>query len=79
MRHLIRLKCNPLSGKQLIWLIILDYLLTLHSAKIPDLNTQTAWGRFAWDSVRLLVAEKCFNLDPSLGFLPDLVFCQRVE
>lgn len=74
VRHLIRLKCNPLRGKQLIWLIILLYLLTLHSSKILDLNTQTAWGRSAWGLVRLVVAEKCFKLHPSLGFMPDLVF-----
>lgn len=74
MRHLIRLKCNPLSGKQLIWLIILLYLLTLHSSKILDLNAQTAWRRCARHCVCLVVAGQCFKLDPSLGSLPDLVF-----
>lgn len=43
MRHLIRLKRNPLSDKQLIWLIILLYLGS-RGFKILDLNTQTAWG-----------------------------------
>lgn len=58
MRHLIRLKCNPLSGKQLIWLIILLYLRTLCGFKILDLNTQTAWGRCALDFVCLVGTEK---------------------
>lgn len=78
MRHLIRLKCNPLSGKQLIWLIILLYLRTLRGFKILDLNTQTGWGRCAPDFVCLVGAEKYFTLDPSPGFLPNLVLCWRV-
>lgn len=73
MRHLIRLKCNPLSGKQLIWLIILLYLRTFRGFKILDLNTQTAWRRCAPDFECLVGAEKYFTLDPSLGFPPDFV------
>lgn len=56
VRHLIRLNCNPLIGKQLIWLIILPYLLTLHSHKIQDFNTQPAWDYCVGGFVCLVMA-----------------------
>lgn len=58
VRHLIRLRSNPLSGKQLIWLIILLYLLTPHSQKILDFSTQPAWDHCAVGFECLVMAEK---------------------
>lgn len=78
VRHLIRLKRNPLSGKQLIWLIILHYLLTPHTHKILDFNTQPAWDYCAEGFVRLVMAEKYLMFDPPLAWCSyvqhDLVF-----
>lgn len=74
MRHLIRLKYNPLSGKQLIWPIILPYLLTPHSHKILDFNTQPAWDYCAEGFVCLVMAEKYLMFDPPLAVQLDLVF-----
>lgn len=78
MRHLIRLKRNPLSGKQLIWLIIRYYLLTPHSHKILDFDTQPAWDYCAEGFVRLVMAGKYLMFDPPLARCScvqhDLVF-----
>lgn len=74
VRHLIRLKCNPLSGKQLIWLIILPYLLTPRSHKILDFNTQPAWDYCAEGFVCLVMVEKYLMFDPPLAVRLDLVF-----
>lgn len=74
VRHLIRLKCNPLNGKQLIWLIILLYLLTPRSHKILDFNTQPAWDYCAEGFVCLVMVEKYLMFDPPLAVRLDLVF-----
>lgn len=67
VRHLIRLKHNPLSDKQLIWPIIVCYLLTLYSYKIQDFNTQSAWGHCAKGFLCLVMAVKYLMFDPSLA------------
>lgn len=67
VRHLIRLKRNPLSGKQLIWLIIRHYLLTPRSHKILDLNTQPAWDYCTQGFVCLVMAEKYLLFDPPVA------------
>lgn len=67
VRHLIRLKHNPLRGKQLICLIILHYLLTPHSHKILDFNTQPAWDHCAEGFVCLVMAEKYLMFEPPLA------------
>lgn len=78
VRHLIRLKHNPLRGKQLICLIILYYLLTPHSHKILDFNTQPAWGHCAEGFVCLVMAERYLMFEPLLAQCSyvqhDLVF-----
>lgn len=74
MRHLIRLKRNPLSGKHLIWPIILLYLLTPRSHKILDFNTQPAWDHCVDGFARLVMAEKYLTFDPPLAVQLDLVF-----
>lgn len=75
---MIRLKRNPLSGKQLIWPIILHYLLTPCSHQSLDFNTQPAWDCCAEGFVCLVMAEKYLMFDPPLAQCSyvqcDLVF-----
>lgn len=73
MRHLIRLKCNPLSGKQLIWVIILPYFLP-YSHKILDFSTQPAWDYCIEGFVCLVMAERYLMFDPPVAVQFDLIF-----
>lgn len=69
VRHLIRLKLNPLRSKQLIWQIIQHHLLTPRCHTMLDFSTQPAWDQCAEGFVCLLMTKKVFCVWFPAGFV----------